>query len=364
MSFRAALIKTSSAQSLASIASGVLQRKCACGGRKDPDCTRCYKPGSAIMRRPASGRAAFAPALVQEVLRSSGEPLDSATRAFFEPRFGHDFSKIRIHHDARASQSATAINALAYTAGRHIILGALTYAPDSEQTRGLLAHELTHAIQQQNSAESSSMTIVESADHEHEAEAAALAIGSRTSIPVRNTQYATSIFRQKLQPDEIPRIDPSFELDPHLFILPMDAPAVPEKQGDCEQFPGGSTDCEVDQSGTPTGKVTQKIDETNPCTRPCVEQHEAVHVKQLKTFCPQLRDCYRDADRGKRPIEDCVKMAIFGSKQRECEAYKVSVPCVEKRLKEAAACHSKENQDYGTRKLASEKCFREKNCSK
>jgi hypothetical protein len=316
------------------------------------------------LRRPASGRPDFAPAIVQEVLRSSGESLDSATRAYFEPRFGHDFSKIRIHRDARAAQSATAINASAYTTGQHIILGDLPYAPGSQQARSLLAHELTHTIQQQNAAQSFSMAVVESSDHEREAEAAALAIGSRESIAVRNTQSAASIFRQKLQPDEIPKIDRNFELDPHLFILPMDAHAVPEKQGECEQFPGGSTDCEVDQSGTPTGKVTQKIDETNPCTRPCVEQHEAVHVKQLKTFCPQLRDCYRDADRGKRPIEDCVKMAIFGSKQRECEAYNVSLPCVEKRVKEAAACHSKENRDYGARKLASERCFRDKNCSK
>jgi hypothetical protein len=132
----------------------------------------------------------------------------------------------------------------------------------------------------------------------------------------------------------------------------------------CEEFPGGSTDCEVDeQTGTPTGKVTHHIDETNTCTRPCVEQHEAVHVKQLKTLCPQLRDCYRDADRGKRPVGECAAMAIFGNRQRECEAYRVSVPCMEKRLAQARECQPKQAKEYGVRKLASEKCFRDRSCA-
>lgn len=134
------------------------------------------------------------------------------------------------------------------------------------------------------------------------------------------------------------------------------------KVEECEELPGGSTDCEVDETGTPTGKVTHRIDETNRCTKPCVEQHEAVHVKQLKTFCPKLRDCYLAADKGKRPHTECVKMALFGSKERECEAYKMSVPCVENRLKKAKRCQSKRNKDYGRRKLASEKCFLQRYC--
>lgn len=147
--------------------------------------------------------------------------------------------------------------------------------------------------------------------------------------------------------------------------------AAPLRDGDapkgaakCEEFPGGSTDCEVDEkTGTPTGKVTHSIDETHPCTRPCVEQHEAVHVGQLKTFCPELRDCYREADRGKRPVGDCAAMAIFGGKQRECEAYKVSVPCMEARLKQAKECQPAAAHEYGVRKLASEKCFRDNACA-
>jgi hypothetical protein len=157
-------------------------------------------------------------------------------------------------------------------------------------------------------------------------------------------------------------IERSLELDPAMFLKPMSAPAVRETEK-CEEFPGGSTDCEVDNTGTPTAKVNSKVTETNPCTRPCVEKHEAVHVKQMKTLCRELRECYLAADKGKRPSSDCMSMAIFGMKSRECEAYNVSAPCMAERLKTATACQSKENKAYGTRKLASETCFRKANCS-
>ena len=127
---------------------------------------------------------------------------------------------------------------------------------------------------------------------------------------------------------------------------------------------GGSTDCVIDEkTGTPTGHVRQRVDETNPCTRPCVELHENVHAKQLKTYCPALRDCYLAADKGKRPATDCAKMALFGSKEKECEAYKQSVPCMEQRLASAKECRTATNREYGTRKLTSEKCFRDKACT-
>jgi hypothetical protein len=205
------------------------------------------------------------------------------------------------------------------------------------------------------------LRIVDRPECEREAEAAADAIALRRPMPTLKEHHPPSILRQKLGPDEPPRIDRDYELPPH--VVPMDAPAVPEREAGCEEFPGGSTECEVDEkTGTLTGRVTQRIDETNACTRPCVEQHEAVHVKQLKTFCPKLRDCYLAADKGKGSPIDCYKLAASNMKERECAAYQVSVACVEKRLRTAKECHSKENQAYGTRKLASEKCFRDKNC--
>jgi hypothetical protein len=100
----------------------------------------------------ASGteRIAAAP-LVHEVLRAPGHPLDRATRAFMEPRIGHDFSGVRVHSDAAAGQSARGINAHAYTTGRDIVFGAGQYAPNTARGRKLLAHELTHVVQQSSS---------------------------------------------------------------------------------------------------------------------------------------------------------------------------------------------------------------------
>ena len=89
-----------------------------------------------------------APPIVHDVLRSPGQPLDPATRAFFEPRFGHDFSRVRVHTDAKAAESAWAVNALAYTVGRDVAFGLAQYAPQTGAGRKLLAHELTHVVQQ------------------------------------------------------------------------------------------------------------------------------------------------------------------------------------------------------------------------
>ncbi len=86
-----------------------------------------------------------APPIVSEVLNSSGQPLDQATRDFMEPRFGQDFSHVRIHTDQKAAESAKTVNALAYTVGNDIVFGA-----DGYSSKQLLAHELTHFIQQQN----------------------------------------------------------------------------------------------------------------------------------------------------------------------------------------------------------------------
>ncbi len=86
--------------------------------------------------------------LVHEVLRSPGQPLDADTLRFMEPRFGHNFSDVRVHADPSAERSAQAVQARAYTVGRHIVFGAGQYAAHSPAGRSLLAHELTHTVQQ------------------------------------------------------------------------------------------------------------------------------------------------------------------------------------------------------------------------
>jgi hypothetical protein len=90
---------------------------------------------------------------VADTLRQGGRPLDPATRAFFEPRFGVDFSAVRIHTDIHAAESARAVNALAYTVGRDVVFNSGQYAPHRDSGRRLLAHELTHVVQQQGGAD-------------------------------------------------------------------------------------------------------------------------------------------------------------------------------------------------------------------
>jgi hypothetical protein len=89
-----------------------------------------------------------APAMVREVVRSPGRELDARTRSDMEARLGHDFSQVRVHTDERAAQSAQAVGANAYTAGSHVAFGAGRYAPATASGQKLLAHELTHVVQQ------------------------------------------------------------------------------------------------------------------------------------------------------------------------------------------------------------------------
>ena len=88
---------------------------------------------------------------VHDVLRATGQPLDGAIRAYFEPRFSHDFSRVRVHTDTKAADSASALGAAAYTVGNNIVFGPGRYAPTSSAGRHLLAHELAHTVQQAGS---------------------------------------------------------------------------------------------------------------------------------------------------------------------------------------------------------------------
>lgn len=89
-----------------------------------------------------------AASIVHEVLRSPGAALNEKTRAQMEPRFGYDFSNVRVHTNERAAQSARALNARAYTVGNNVVFGAGQHAPFSYRGQKLLAHELAHVVQQ------------------------------------------------------------------------------------------------------------------------------------------------------------------------------------------------------------------------
>jgi hypothetical protein len=83
-----------------------------------------------------------------DALRGGGQPLPPSTRAFFEPRFGYDFSDVRVHTNGRAAETAQQVSAQAFTVGRDIVFGAGHYNPETQPGRQLLAHELTHVVQQ------------------------------------------------------------------------------------------------------------------------------------------------------------------------------------------------------------------------
>lgn len=136
---------------IAGLRAATLQRKCACGGTSGPDgeCAACRAKRLSMQRNRANGvdRAAL-PSTVHEVLHSSGQPLDATTRGFMEARFGHDFGHVRVHTDARAAESARAVQALAYTVGRDLVFASGHFAPTTSSGQRLLAHELAHVIQQ------------------------------------------------------------------------------------------------------------------------------------------------------------------------------------------------------------------------
>jgi len=132
------------------VASGILQRKCACGQHTGGgDCDECKKKHDVVQRRPAGkSEVERVPPIVHDVLRSAGQPLDASTRAFMGPRLGHDLSAVRVHTGAAAEQSAASVDAMAYTVGNNMVFNRGQFAPSTFEGRKLIAHELTHVVQQ------------------------------------------------------------------------------------------------------------------------------------------------------------------------------------------------------------------------
>ncbi|RRB18416.1 DUF4157 domain-containing protein [Larkinella knui] len=116
-----------------------IQRKCATCEDEEK---RLHKKGDGSLA------GAEAPSAVHQVLQAGGQPLDSGARSFLEPRFGRDFSGVRVHTGPQAAESAQEIGARAYTVGNHVVFGSGHYAPHTNRGRALLAHELTHVVQQ------------------------------------------------------------------------------------------------------------------------------------------------------------------------------------------------------------------------
>jgi hypothetical protein len=136
-----------------------LQHSCTCGGVR---CNKCQvesqQPASqehehSLQHKHVDSSDSTAltdvPPIVNDVLHSAGQPLSRDTREFMEPRFGHDFSQVRVHTDSKAAESARDLNANSYTVGKNIVFGAGQFLPGTWMGWQLLAHELTHVVQQQ-----------------------------------------------------------------------------------------------------------------------------------------------------------------------------------------------------------------------
>lgn len=141
------------------IKSGALQAKLMLGQPGDKYEQEADSVAEQVMRMPApkvqlqsenkevSSRTSDIEAQFNSI-RGGGQPIPESVRAFFELRFDRDFSQVRVHTDARAAESAQAVNAQAYTVGRDIVFGAGRYTPDTLTGKRLIAHELTHVMQQ------------------------------------------------------------------------------------------------------------------------------------------------------------------------------------------------------------------------
>ena len=183
---------------------GILQRcgpvPCNCPDRDD---------SSSLLRRsavePRAGDVPGVPPIVREVLRSPGQPLASDVRAFYESRFGHDFSAVRLHSDPEAAHSARAVGARAYTVGTDIVLGGGSRTADMGTGSRLLAHELAHVVQQGRGARAlEKLTIGEpGSSAEREAEYAADRVVHDDRVAVHEHGSANVMQRQLSCPELI-----------------------------------------------------------------------------------------------------------------------------------------------------------------
>ena len=158
-----------------------------------------------------------APASIHDVLRSPGQPLDLATRGFMEPRFGHDFSRVRVHSSPDAQQSALDVNAHAYTVGHNIVFGAGKYAPGTNEGRQLLAHELAHVVQQAPASARTDQRTIAAPDGNLEREVVQATESAASNQPICHRSPQGIVQRQMcrdiLNVDEVPGVTRGVEIE-------------------------------------------------------------------------------------------------------------------------------------------------------
>ena len=209
-------------------------------------------------------------------LKSGGKPLSKELRNFYEPRFGYDFSNVRIHDDATASQSAKSINALAYTHANNIVFSSGQYSPQTYAGKKLLGHELTHVVQQKAAT---SFNIIQRTPSREE-----LVIFDAQADTIRNhSVYAGLPARSKRQIREIisiarTRDNWQYYLDNLLLLLNTpDAPATVE-----EAAVEAST-------GAPVQQSTREMNEA--------EVEDSLSAEHSRLFYPAGRNAINSEER-------------------------------------------------------------------
>lgn len=118
------------------------------GGNIQRICAECEEENAQRKEKMPGGNSHEAPPIVQDATGSGGKSIDEGTRMDMEHRMGYDFSKVKVHTGSMAAKSADSINALAFTTGNNIVFNEGQYAPSTSNGKRLLAHELTHVVQQ------------------------------------------------------------------------------------------------------------------------------------------------------------------------------------------------------------------------
>jgi hypothetical protein len=255
------------------VASGLLQRS-----TSTTECDECREKREGTLQRAAinSSPTSEVPLIVNEVLRLPGQPLDPRTRAFKEPRSGHDFSTLRVHTNAKAAGSGKVVNALSNSAGQFMPQAAPTLETRFE-TRSLFSRESSSAAQ---------------------------GLGE-------------------------PLAPPRLDVTPRRFHML-------NGKSDCSPTWFGDTSPEVDPAGGSfTGRLIVKYNDAvlkDPCVRDCVEVHENVHVKHLTPIVKKIAECDKAAGSNWDKKGQCNAMAsreLQAIRNRsECEAYQKSFTCL------------------------------------
>ncbi len=157
-------------------------RRCACGGiiNASGECDKCHRRRLGLQRSATNGAAlGGVPSSVQRTVRGPGKPLQAPIRSFMEARFRRDFSDVQVHTDREAQQSAHEVNAHAYTVGNHIVFAQGQFNPNSPGGQHLIAHELTHVVQQSAARDMPTRIAPTDSAAEHEADRASTAIHPR-----------------------------------------------------------------------------------------------------------------------------------------------------------------------------------------